>query len=197
MTLPRFTLRLSHKIAALGLIGIVGLGLVGIIYSVGLASQEGHRIVAATARAISDRADKLTIDLLEGRSAEKDFLLSSDERHVARHAQVAKVIDEDLEALKRLGAAAGHAMIAAKSDQIRRGYETYVKHIGAMVELRRKQGLTENLGLEGALRKSVHEIETKINEFSDPEITATLLMMRRHEKDFMLRRDPKYGVEMK
>src|SRR5262249_23121319 len=52
-------------------------------------------------------------------------------------------------------------------------------------------------GLEGALRKSVHEIETKINEFSDPEITATLLMMRRHEKDFMLRRDPKYGVEMK
>ncbi len=65
MKLTQLNLRLSHKIAALGALGIVGLALVGIIYSVGVSSQEHYRRMAADARAISDQADKLAIDLLE------------------------------------------------------------------------------------------------------------------------------------
>ena len=36
-------------------------------------------------------------------------------------------------------------------------------------------------------------IETKLKEIDDPRLTSWMLMMRRDdEKDFMLRRDPKY-----
>jgi methyl-accepting chemotaxis protein len=197
MKLSRPNLRLSHKIAALGALGIVGLVLVGVIYSVGLSSQEHYRRAAANARAIADQTDKLAIDLLAARGAEKDFLLSPDERHVTRHAELIKTIGEDLDTLKRLATNAGQTAIGEKADLIRKGFDRYAKHIGTLVELRRKLGLNEKSGLEGALRTSVHGIESKLKEFDDPWLTSTMLMMRRHEKDFMLRRDPKYGEDMK
>jgi methyl-accepting chemotaxis protein len=197
MKIPQLHLRLGHKIAALGALGIVGLGVVGVIYTVGLSSQEHYRRVAADARAISAQAYRLALDLLEARRAEKDFLLSLDEQYVSRHAALTKLVADDLGALKRLAGEAGHGEIAAKADAIGRGLETYARHVGAMVELRRKLGLNEKSGLEGALRASGHGIESKLKEFEDPWLTTTMLMMRRHEKDFMLRRDPKYGGDIK
>jgi methyl-accepting chemotaxis protein len=197
MKLTQLNLRLSHKIAALGALGIVGLALVGIIYSVGVSSQEHYRRMAADARAISDQADKLAIDLLDSRSAEKEFLLSLDERHVARHAELTKTIGDDLVTLRRLAADPAYAMIAQKADLVRRGFDAYSTHFAKLVDLRRKLGLNEKSGLEGTLRASVHAIESKLKEFDDPWLTSTMLMMRRHEKDFMLRRDPKYGGDMK
>jgi len=43
----------------------------------------------------------------------------------------------------------------------------------------------------------VHDIEAKLKEVNDPRLTSGMLMLRRHEKDFMLRRDPKYVAELK
>jgi methyl-accepting chemotaxis protein len=40
-------------------------------------------------------------------------------------------------------------------------------------------------------------METQVNELHAPGLLVTMLMMRRHEKDFILRRDRKYGDEMK
>ena len=60
-----------------------------------------------------------------------------------------------------------------------------------------KLGLKEDLGLEGSLRKSVHEIETALKAFDAPALTVTMLMMRRHEKDFMLRGEAASGDDMK
>jgi methyl-accepting chemotaxis protein len=51
--------------------------------------------------------------------------------------------------------------------------------------------------LSGSLRAAVHDIETRLKEIDDPRLTSWMLMMRRHEKDFMLRRDPKYVGELK
>ena len=47
------------------------------------------------------------------------------------------------------------------------------------------------------MRGAVHDIETKLKEIDDPRLTSWMLMMRRNEKDFMLRRDPKYVAEIK
>ena len=43
----------------------------------------------------------------------------------------------------------------------------------------------------------MHAIETALKEFDEPRLAVTMLMMRRHEKDFMLRRNAKYGDDMK
>ena len=38
--------------------------------------------------------------------------------------------------------------------------------------------------------------KTKLKTFDQPRLAVLMLMMRRHEKDFMLRGDEKYGDEL-
>jgi methyl-accepting chemotaxis protein len=80
---------------------------------------------------------------------------------------------------------------------IREGFGKYLEYFSAMSKAKQQLGLDENSGLEGKLRASVHAIETKLKEFNESELLVSMLMMRRHEKDFMLRRDVKYGVDIK
>ena len=87
--------------------------------------------------------------------------------------------------------------LAQKIELVRGGYRSYASHFAAVAETRLRLGLNENSGLEGALRSSVHAIEAKLNQLKEARLLVTMLMMRRHEKDFMLRRDAKYGEEMK
>ena len=61
-----------------------------------------------------------------------------------------------------------------------------------LVAAERRLGYDETEGLEGALRASVHAAETRLEEVGAPALTAKMLMMRRHEKDFMLRGEAKY-----
>ena len=197
MRLAPLTLRLSHKIAAIGALGIVGLVAVAVIYMSGARSQEHHRAAAERAKAIGAVADKLAVTLLQARRAEKDFLLRADEQYVSHHVDLTRTIRADLDAIKQQAAGADRPDVAEKADVVRTGFDRYAGHFMTLVDTRRKLGLNENSGLEGALRGSVHGIESKLNEFDEPRLVVTMLMMRRHEKDFMLRRDPKYGGDFK
>jgi methyl-accepting chemotaxis protein len=50
-----------------------------------------------------------------------------------------------------------------------------------------------DFGLEGELRKAVHKAESEVvNSFSNSGANVSILMLRRHEKDYMLRKDLKY-----
>ena len=58
-------------------------------------------------------------------------------------------------------------------------------------------GLDEKSGLHGALRAAVHEVEKALNSFDTPRLSVLMLMMRRHEKDFLQRVDEKYVQRMR
>src|SRR5262245_22497722 len=197
MTRFALRLRLTHKIAAIGATGILGLMLVGGIYLAGSRSQEQFAGIERNAQAMSAATGKLANALLESRRAEKDFLLRSEMKYADRHRELATSISAQIDATRRHLRASGQLELAQKADQIGNGFAAYAKHFAAVVEDKQRLGLDENSGLEGALRKSVHEIETKLKEFNEPGLLVTMLMMRRHEKDFMLRRDPKYGSDIK
>ena len=61
------TLRLTHKIAAIGALGIAGLALIGAIYLVSTTSQERYRRGAENARQISQQANRFALHFLEAR----------------------------------------------------------------------------------------------------------------------------------
>jgi methyl-accepting chemotaxis protein len=193
--MPGLRLRITHKIAAIGAIGVGGLALVGGIYLFGNSAQSVYRQSAAEARALAGLTHKLSVRLLDSRRAEKDFLLRSNESYARRHTALAGAITADLDALRRQ--ASGRTDLESKIDTIRSGFQAYGKHFTEVVALKLKLGLDENSGLEGTLRKSVHEIETALKNFDEPRLSVIMLMMRRHEKDFMLRRTVKYGDDMK
>lgn len=61
-----------------------------------------------------------------------------------------------------------------------------------LIQIYRKLGFTADQGLEGELRQAVHELEDITKRISATPLQVDVLMLRRHEKDFMLRGDKKY-----
>jgi len=189
-------LGLSHKIFAIGVVGVVGVFAAGAIYFVGAARQSHYEQIADAGAAINSLAQSLDSQLLDARRAEKDFLLRKDEKSIARHAELSKEIGARLADIKRRVEAAGQTGIGQRIVAIDGGLAKYGTNFNALVDAKRKLGLTPTAGLEGTLRTSVHAIEQKLSELNDPLLTVQMLSMRRHEKDFMLRHDPKYVGEL-
>jgi methyl-accepting chemotaxis protein len=93
--------------------------------------------------------------------------------------------------------AGGMGDLSEKTRLAHDGFMSYARDFAALVNAEVKLGLNETLGLSGSLRAAVHDIEAKLKEIDNPRSTSWMLMMRRHEKDFMLRRDQKYVGELK
>ena len=74
--------------------------------------------------------------------------------------------------------------------------EGHVAQFRKVVALEQEMGLSEKEGLQGKLRDAVHAVEAKLAEANLDALTVKMLMMRRHEKDFMLRGEGKYVGEL-
>jgi len=192
-----FSVRLTHKVMAIGIVGLAGLLAFAAIYQAGSWSQDASRTVAKGAREISDLNKQLSIEMLEARRNEKNFQQRRNETYAKSHSELVVRIDRDFGRLEDLTRAAGLGALTEKVKLTHDGFKKYAADFTNLVGAEIKLGLNENLGLSGALRGAVHDIETKLKEIDDPRLTSWMLMMRRNEKDFMLRRDQKYVAEIK
>ena len=192
-----FSLRLTHKITAIGVIGVIGVILVGGIHLYGESAIAVYRNAAASARTIFELNNRIEVELLEGRRAEKDFLLRNDSAKAERQIEIGKSVAADIGELHGKVIAIGKPDLAGQITIMSDALKQYQAHFAAVVEQKRQLGLDEKSGLEGRLRTSVHDIEARVDQLHEQALLITMLMMRRHEKDFMLRRDAKYGDELK
>ncbi len=190
-------IRLPFKIASLGAIGVLGLLLVGAIYFVGSATQSRYEKISLAASALEARMKDLEIQLLQSRRHEKDFLLRKDDKYVKAHDESNKAATRAFELITQTLAAMGENELVGDINVVRGGFDVYSKNFSEMSDLQHKLGLTQDAGLEGRLRASVHDIERTLAPFKDSHLNELMLTMRRHEKDYMLRRDPKYRDEFK
>jgi methyl-accepting chemotaxis protein len=192
-----FAVRLTHKIAAIGVIGIAGVILVGGIHSYGETAMAMYRDAAENARTLFELNNKIEIRLLEGRRAEKDFLLRNDPKKADEQIEIGKASVADIDKLRGKIIAAGKSDLARQIEAMSASLKQYQAHFAVVVEAKQQLGLDEKSGLEGRLRKSVHDIEARVDQLHESALLIGMLSMRRHEKDFMLRRDAKYGDDMK
>jgi methyl-accepting chemotaxis protein len=191
------SLRLTHKITAIGVIGLMGVVLVGGIHLYGESAIAVYRDAAENARTIAELNRKIEVELLEGRRAEKDFLLRNDAKKADAQIEISKAVAVDIDTLRGKVAAVGKPDLVRQIEAMSASLKKYQAHFAAVVAQKRQLGLDEKSGLEGRLRTSVHDIESKVDQLHEAPLLITMLMMRRHEKDFMLRRDRKYGDDMK
>jgi methyl-accepting chemotaxis protein len=192
-----FSIRLTHKIMAIGVVGLIGLLAFGAIYQIGSWSQDSSRSVANNARMIFDLNKQLSIEMLEARRNEKNFQQRRNESYAKAHAELVVGIDRDFARLEALTRSSDLGALLEKVKLAHEGFKKYSPDFTSLVAAEIKLGLNETLGLSGALRGAVHDIEARLKEIDDPRLTSWMLMMRRNEKDFMLRRDQKYVAEIK
>jgi methyl-accepting chemotaxis protein len=192
---PRLRLGLGHQIGAIGALGVIGVLLLAAIYLFGNRFQERQQDQADADATLHGLAASVTERLLDARRLETDFLLRRDEALLTAHKEATD------DALARLGQIADQLGedddLAGPARAIRSGVSAYAIGFANTAAIQRTLGLDETRGLEGRLRGSVHDVEKRLAEVNEAPLTVLMLMMRRHEKDFMMRLDAKYGEEMK
>jgi methyl-accepting chemotaxis protein len=79
----------------------------------------------------------------------------------------------------------------------REQFNVYRERFAAAAELQRQVGLNEESGLLGKLRGAVHNAEAIMDSVQSNDLLVWMLMMRRHEKDFLVRHGEGYLEKMR
>ncbi|HEY0721088.1 MAG TPA: HAMP domain-containing methyl-accepting chemotaxis protein [Gammaproteobacteria bacterium] len=133
--------------------------------------------------------DTITIETLQARRDEKDFLLRRDASYLDKHAKTMAQLKAHFDEAEKT---APNEELLAQVRKARGALDEYQKSFTKMSTEAVSVGLNENSGLHGELRNAVHEVEAILDETSQVELTASMLMLRRHEKDFLARHADKY-----
>jgi len=137
-----------------------------------------------------DANQSIEINLLRLSQLEKDFLKHPGLTQVKQYDKIYKGITKEMNILRQASAEYGIPlknieMAIRLTTQFKTSFHQYV-------DVSTKIGFTEKLGLRGKLRDSVHTAESIINNVEDYKLLSDMLMLRRAEKDFMLRFNLKY-----
>lgn len=182
-------LTISSQTFLISILSILGFLIILAVYYMGQEAQSKFSATQKAATVTSLESNDISFDLLTARRNEKDFLLRNDPKYIQRHEQTIQKIDASISALQSRIDHEGmqNELLLVKSE-----LDHYVTSFKKVVTLSQDIGLTEKDGLRGKLRDAVHKIEEKITSFDVADLTVTMLMLRRHEKDFLLRKHPKY-----
>lgn len=132
----------------------------------------------------------LANDLLQLRRHEKDFLLRHDKHYVEQFQQQAEQFEANLASLNNAS-----STFFPEQDiftDIQRGFPLYRDQFLKLVGVHLQIGLDENSGFQKHFRNAIHELEASFSAKNLSQYQVMLLQIRRHEKDFMLRRRMEY-----
>ncbi len=187
--------RISCQIASLGLAGILGMLLIAGI-NLWSSHNIGHSDANVTAaRDGRDLESHLQILMLQARRHEKDFLLRRDAKSVQLHTETLAAAGNTIADLENH--VAGQSALLGEIGKVKAGLGVYRAAFDSLVQEARNVGLHDSDGLLGALRQNVQAVEAQLKALDAPLAQIAMLMMRRHEKDFIARVDPKYATDVK
>jgi len=186
-------LGLRWKIA---LLSVGGLLLVGAVYLAGSRIQKQQQEFADQSAALANHVAALSQDILEAKQAAADFLQRRTEDTIKTHAALIAHARGLLTSIEGLVAPLDAANPLRQAEGFGAGINMYATRFDSVISAQRSLGFNENAGLQGKLRDAVHKVETRLAQFDQPRLAVLMLMMRRHEKDFMLRGDEKYGADL-
>jgi len=129
------------------------------------------------------RMDELLVTLLQARRAEKDFFLRGEARYVEALRKECETFRRQIE---------GSALESDLKEGLTAGigaYQTAFERVTA------EKGKAAASSGKGAFRDAAHALEALLRAHNLPGIMTDLLMLRRHEKDYLLRGASKYVKE--
>lgn len=181
-------LRISHRVLLLAVMALVGIVAISAIF---LGQRQIEASYRATADALTERqaeVSNISASVSDSLLWEQYFLLNKDIAAVEKFQTAIAGVHVRLDGLG--SSASGE--LTANLDRLGVGLAAYEAAFATLVKDNQDLGLDQNNGLEGAMRSAVHSIEDRLQSVEDAAIRASMLMMRRHEKDFILRRDADY-----
>ena len=181
----------------IAMLGIGGLLLVGTVYFVGSRIETKKQEIADQSAALATDVAALSQDMLQAKQVATEFLLKQSQAAVDKHAAIIAHARGLVEAIGKLVAPLDATDPLRQATAFGAGINMYAIRFGSVASGQKNLGFNENEGLQGKLRDAVHKAEARLGEIDEPRLTVLMLMMRRHEKDYMLRGDENYGTELR
>lgn len=181
--------RIGTRMALLAGLTALSIAILAGVYLFGDVSVRASLGAANDYNQLTRFAKEVEIGALQMRRSEKDFLLRRNLKYVAKYDKAATSVLASLDSMANIPVAES---IKNDIETIRAGILEHKAQFQKVLRLHQELGLSEKEGLQGNLRSAVHAAETKLKEANFDPLTVKLLMMRRHEKDFMLRGAEKY-----
>lgn len=132
-------------------------------------------------------------DMLMLRRNEKDFLLRSDLKYLDKFNNNHSLMLNNISKLHDL--LNDNDIHVENYNSLEKIVKNYQSSFHQLVAVSREIGLDPKTGLRGTLRNSVHKTEELLEELKeviDYQLTKDMLMLRRNEKDFLMRKNSKY-----
>src|SRR5262245_17714448 len=183
--------------AEIAFLAVGGVLVVGLIYWAGVKTQNEHLRLATATASLRINASELEEKLVELRLKETEFLWRRRETLLEDRDKLVSGVEESLTELRQAASRPEASDLAKQIDQITTDLSTYRENFQKVLAAERTRGVDENRGLQGTMRQAVHQVERRLADLDQPRLSILMLMMRRHEKDFMLRWDTKYLAEHK
>ena len=169
-----------------GLIVFIVLAGIGLLALLQYYAVSKYQSLVAMPVLISD----IESDMLTLRRNEKDFLARKDLLYRQKFLDNYDQMQRNLEALQK--ELSENDIADTKTGQLAADLAVYREKFLAMVELQQKIGFHHEDGLYGSLREAIHQVEALLEPQRKYQLNKDMLMLRRHEKDFMLRNDLSY-----
>ncbi|ALO33475.1 hypothetical protein CMT41_01140 [Colwellia sp. MT41] len=178
------------------------LGLLAILAAIGFVILITYNYLATATLVkfnnISRQTVQLEAEMLMLRRHEKDFIARKNIKYLTKFTQTFSKITLTLAQVEQqlLSVDIANQQI----DELKRVLVSYRDKFSMLVKQQQIVGLHAKDGLYGSLRNEVHHIENLLiareklagESLQIHSLMRTMLMLRRHEKDFMLRRDINY-----
>lgn len=136
---------------------------------------------------------KINQQFLNLRKHEKDFIMRKNVKYIEKFdstfnktMQLVKQLDSNL-----IDIEADTSQVAKITSLLKAYRQNFID----FTDMQKKIGLNSKDGLYGSLRKAVHNVESQLKKYKQIQLTADMLMLRRNEKDFMLRLAEKYQAK--
>ena len=176
-------LSVGGRLRALSIFASLSCLSIGAVLVLGNVQQEKTRLKEFKAREGASQIQHLVNVSLELRRIENLAITERDLDRLNEFDIIASMTIENLRTIVEQRLDAGPLI---------NEFEAYKDAVDTLMLHHQKLGLTENDGLQGSLRQSVHNAEKKLSDVENNALLVKMLMMRRHEKDFMMRVADKY-----
>ncbi len=140
---------------------------------------------------IGNDATEIKVALLTARRHEKDFIARHDKKYTERMDKTLRELERLAKNVSTNAKKVNFHIAVSETGSILKVTTSYETAFGNVVNLIHAQG-DKDTGIRGNLRKYAHEMEAAIKKSGSDPLMVRYLLLRRHEKDFIMRHDVKY-----
>ncbi|MFK5980298.1 MAG: methyl-accepting chemotaxis protein [Rhizobiaceae bacterium] len=181
---------ISYRIQLNALVGVVLFSIVGGVYVYGDASTQKQTQLQRQLRVVEVLSDHIVTGTARIRVEGQNFIASGKPAQLTKIRQQEVSVRENTSKLEILLAA---TPIESSIILIRKNLKTHEIIFDNIIEYRADIGWNEDQGLRKAMHDAIREVEEKLMKAHLRGAMIKMLLMRQHEKNFIIRKDKNYS----